>query len=111
MNLPFNFTALYFPSTIQIYRDSILFFEFPIPYNSADLQLAFDFYLQLNMKKEILNYMVRIAPTCVCLATGDVNTTSLAELAADKFNLDSALDDETHYIWELALEAERVYGK
>jgi hypothetical protein len=38
--------------------------------------------------------------------TGELNTTLLAENAAHAFDHDEWLDDETHYIWEVAFEVE-----
>lgn len=40
--------------------------------------------------------------------TGEVNATRLAELTAQALDIDAALDDETHPIWDVALDvAER----
>lgn len=114
MKLPENCTAVRIPSTVQVYKNESLLFEFPAPYDPADFQTTLDFFLkqytETKMKKEVLNYMLRVIATCVDAATGEVNTTVLAELAADKFNLDSALDDETHWIWEITLKAVEIYG-
>lgn len=35
---------------------------------------------------------------------GEVNFTKLAEGAADAFNISDVLDDETHWIWEVAVD-------
>lgn len=40
----------------------------------------------------------------VAATHGCVNSTNLAELAADHFNHDEWLDDETHWLWELIYE-------
>ena len=37
--------------------------------------------------------------------TGEVNSTLLAESAAEHFNHHEWLDDETHFVWEAAVEA------
>ena len=41
--------------------------------------------------------------------TGEVNATALAEDVAEELDRDHWLDDETHFLWEVALEeAERA---
>ena len=36
--------------------------------------------------------------------TGEVNATSLAEACADHFDCDEVLDDQDHWIWEIAID-------
>lgn len=47
-------------------------------------------------------------------SSGEVNYTRLAEEAAHYFDHDEWLDDETHWIWDLALQegerAEKAHG-
>lgn len=40
--------------------------------------------------------------------TGEVNATALAEACAQAFNVDHVLDDETHWIWDVAADATDV---
>jgi len=40
--------------------------------------------------------------------SGEINATLLAENAAHAFDHDEWLDDETHYVWELALEIDTI---
>lgn len=58
------------------------------------------------MRKNVKDYEDR--------KTGEINTTQLAEAAAgefDKNGLGDWLDDETHWVWDVALEVASAYEK
>ena len=67
-------------------------------------QTLIEIHLENKKKEVVLQFMHFNAESCRVAATDEINTTFLAELAAAEFNLDSALDNEAHWIWELALE-------
>lgn len=58
-------------------------------------------------RPNVSSWMRRAAPRFRDDTTGEVNATALAEAAAEAFEqngLDGPLDDEQHWIWELALK-------
>lgn len=58
-------------------------------------------------KSSVRSYMVSIVEDHRDPITGEINATGLAEDAAAAFDandLDGPLDDETHWIWDVALE-------
>jgi hypothetical protein len=64
-------------------------------------------------RQSVKDWMIRQLLTSprayVDSATGEVNLTELAESAAREFGIDDQggpLDDETHWIWEIPIEAE-----
>lgn len=60
------------------------------------------------MRARVLRWMIANRVGFVDNMTGEVNLTGLAEGAAREFDLDhedGPLDDETHWIWDLAIEA------
>lgn len=56
---------------------------------------------------EVLGYMVSVALSCRDSA-GEIIPTKVAELAADHFDHDEWLYEETHWVWDLALHAAEV---
>ena len=62
------------------------------------------------MKTKALNYMFRSLGAGECTdSMGFINLTQLAENAAHEFNHDEWLDDESHWVWEVALDAEEKH--
>ena len=62
------------------------------------------------MRKKVYQYVVselKADPEAFkhLLEFGEVNYTALAEELASQFNKEEWLDDETHWIWDLAIEA------
>ncbi len=53
---------------------------------------------------QVKRYMQSIQAYHVDPATGETNCTTLAEATAHHFDHDEWLDDENHFVWELALE-------
>ena len=60
-------------------------------------------------KPNVLNWMKHEAKNCEDPKTGEVNTTELAENAAHEFDSDEWLDDDTHWVWDLAVKAAEWY--
>jgi hypothetical protein len=59
-------------------------------------------------KSSVRSYMNSVVEDHRDPLTGEVNSTALAEDAAaafDQNHLEGPLDDETHWVWELALAA------
>ena len=54
----------------------------------------------MNLKTEVRRYMEREVQG---LNPHDINPTQLAENAAHAFDQDNWLDDETHWVWDLAI--------
>ena len=48
--------------------------------------------------------MLKVAEEHIDHLTGEINTTGLAEDAAWHFDHDDWLDDETHDVWDAAIE-------
>jgi len=53
-------------------------------------------------RQHVKRYMISVAKNH--LDNGRLNFTSLAEAAAHQFNHDEWLDDETHWVWDLAVD-------
>ncbi len=63
-------------------------------------------------KNKVKRYMIQVAKNHVDRKTGEVNTTQLAEDAASEFDeSDTWLDDETHWVWDLAVDVAEAYEK
>lgn len=59
-------------------------------------------------KREAQGWMRAYAADYIDPKTGELNSTQLAEACADAFGVNGVggpLDDETHWIWEIALVA------
>ncbi len=62
-------------------------------------------------EENVLRYM-RLVTSEHVDRCNEVNTTSLAEAAADNFDMadeDGPLDDETHWIWDLSFQVSQEY--
>jgi len=103
-----DYNVLVFPGGVIRIEDSetnIIWGGMSPESNFTDFcQTLIEIYLESKKKEGVLQFMHRNAESCRVAATDEINTTFLAELAAAEFNLDAALDDETHWIWELSLE-------
>lgn len=62
-------------------------------------------------KNKVKRYMQKEAQHVEDRRTGEVNTTQLAENAAHEFDHDEWLDDETHWVWDLAVDVVEWYEK
>lgn len=56
-------------------------------------------------ESQVASYAEREVENCVDNHTNEVNATQLAENIAHHFGCDHWLDDETHFVWEIALTA------
>lgn len=110
MKLPINYKILYYPGTIEIEDENgKMVGSCGRPYEYTPIETIIDYILTPIMKKEVYNWMTQNTESCIDKATNEINITSLVQLAAEKFNFD--LDDENHWIWEMALEIEKDYEK
>ena len=66
----------------------------------------------MQTRAQITRVIRRIldAGLCVDRHTNEVNNTELAELAAGMLDSHAWLDDETHEIWELAVDLPQQWG-
>jgi hypothetical protein len=62
-------------------------------------------------KNKVKRYMQKEVKNLVDRRTGEVNTTQLAENAAHEFDHDEWLDEETHWVWDLAVDVAEWYAK
>lgn len=61
------------------------------------------------MKKQALAYMLRALGNGECINDyGQVSLTQLAENTAHELGHDEWLDDETHWVWEEAINAAKI---
>jgi hypothetical protein len=65
-------------------------------------------------QSKVRSYMLTVLNDHTDKKTGEVNATTLAEDAASHFNqnhIGGPLDDETHWLWDLAAELSERYSK
>ena len=58
-----------------------------------------------NLKSKVKKYMKSVLSDYYDPQLLDINLTRLAEGTADHFNHDEWLDDESHWVWDLAVDA------
>lgn len=60
-----------------------------------------------ELRPRVLNHLVQLYQSgeCVDPMTGEAELTHAAEQAAWEFDAEGWLDDESHWIWELSIEA------
>ena len=58
---------------------------------------------------EVRRYMRSVRINHADTTTNEVDMTSLAEDAAHAFDCDSWLDDDTHWVWDLAFNVAEEY--
>lgn len=66
----------------------------------------------MKTEEEIREYMITILedfPALFLDECGEVNYTHIAEFTANELGIDNILDEETHFIWDLAIEIGDTY--
>jgi len=66
------------------------------------------------IREEVKSFMLKALDTDVesyIDSGGDFNLTTLAENAAFNFDNEAWLDDETHWVWDVAFEVTKEYRK
>ncbi len=109
LTLPPNWKIVEFPGSIQIEDEKGNFIGgCGRPYDPTPMEEIIDYILKpiknKNMKDKVWSAMFSNVEDFRD-ASGEINTTALAEWAIDKFNLGEC--DETHWVWEVAFKVEK----
>ena len=103
--LPTGWKITRYPTTIELENEhGKVMTCAPVPYDPMSMQELVNRAMETLNKKNTSNFMAVRFEDYRDEATGDINLTLLAEAAADKCGLEGALDDETHWVWEMAAE-------